>query len=111
MTTTVEHEAWCEDQATGHEGACRFYGDSLSGSGVVVTSTAEAIEGGTVVVLTTTGRDGRPVRLEVAPAAAASSFGRALTRLGSAFEDRVPRRTHLTTTARTATAGGVVVSR
>lgn len=110
MTTTVEHEAWCEDQGSGHDGACRFYGDSLSARGVVVTSTAEAIDGGAVVVLTTTGRDGRPVRLEVAPAAA-SSFGRSLTRLGSAFEDRVPRRSHLTTTARTATAGGVVVSR
>lgn len=106
--TTVEHEPWCEDQVTGHEGACRFYGDSLSARGVVVTSTAEAIDGGAVVVLTTTGRDGRPVRLEVAPAVA-SSFGRSLTRLGSAFEDRSPRRTPLATTTRA--VGGVVVSR
>lgn len=107
MTTAFEHEPWCEDQVTGHEGACRFYGDSLSARGVVVTSTAEAVEGGAVVVLTTTGRDGRPVRLEVDPASA-SSFGRSLTRLGTAFEDRVPRRSHLTTAA---ASGGVVVSR
>jgi hypothetical protein len=103
------HEPWCEDQATGHEGPCRFYGDSLSARGVVVTSTAEAArDGGAVVVLTTTGRDGRPVRLEIAPAVA-SSFGRALTKLGTAFEDRVPRRSHLIKT--TAASGGVVVSR
>lgn len=108
MTTPAEHEPWCEDQATGHDGACRFYGDSLSARGVVVTSTAEAIDGGAVVVLTTTGRDGRVMRLEVAPAVA-SSFGRSLTRLGSTFEDRVPRRSQ---PIKTATAsGGVVVSR
>ncbi|TDE08208.1 hypothetical protein [Jiangella asiatica] len=73
----------------------------------MVTSTAEAIDGGAVVVLTTTGRDGRLVRLEVA-SAVASSFGQSLTRLGSAFEDRAQRRSPLmTATAR----GGVVVSR
>ncbi|MBB5785588.1 hypothetical protein [Jiangella mangrovi] len=110
MTATVEHEPWCEDQATGHEGPCRFYGDSLSARGVVVTSTAEAVDGGAVVVLTTTGRDGRPVRLEVAPAVA-SSFGRSLTRLGSTFEDRAPRRSPLATSTTATARGGVVVSR